>query len=292
MGVLTAEVYDYNEVGFTEGGVHTRTHYFTMVCGSDGRYRFVSKRSQIIDPAQVSVEGYFLSIGQIGEITPEIEAEFALTQAGILDGNILLYHIQHTASGYQMYLYGVNPRTGGVIRSAEIPEQPESSALLRAEVTADGTGVLVFAEDRVILLDSRLSQVEELVLPEEAQGLEYDCSDDGEQLCYVDDTGLWLLRTEDTEPILLAAHPTQPEGERRSVWHRSAVYPAGQLDPGSGSPGRAAPCTIPGMTWMSWKKSWRSRRTTAGRTRRRTMRTKRLSPVCWKAGGYPSIPGQ
>lgn len=109
------------------GGVHTRTHYFTMVCGSDGRYRFVSKRSQIIDPAQVSVEGYFLSIGQIGEITPEIEAEFALTQAGILDGNILLYHIQHTASGYQMYLYGVNSRTGGVIRSAEIPEQPESS---------------------------------------------------------------------------------------------------------------------------------------------------------------------
>ena len=213
MGVLTAEVYDYNEVGFTEGGVHTRTHYFTMVCGSDGRYRFVSKRSQIIDPAQVSVEGYFLSIGQIGEITPEIEAEFALTQAGVLDGNILLYHIQHTASGYQMYLYGVNPRTGGVIRSAEIPEQPESSAQLRAEVTADGTGVLVFAEDRVILLDSRLSQVEELVLPEEAQGLEYDCSDDGEQLCYVDDTGLWLLRAEDTEPILLAAHPTQPEGE-------------------------------------------------------------------------------
>lgn len=65
----------------------------------------------------------------------------------------------------------------------------------------------------MILLDSRLSQVEELVLPEEAQGLEYDCSDDGEQLCYVDDTGLWLLRTEDTEPILLAAHPTQPEGE-------------------------------------------------------------------------------
>lgn len=84
--MLTAEVYDYNEVGFTEGGVHTRTHYFTMVCGSDGRYRFVSKRSQIIDPAQVSVEGYFLSIGQIGEITPEIEAEFALTQAGILVG--------------------------------------------------------------------------------------------------------------------------------------------------------------------------------------------------------------
>lgn len=41
--------------------------------------------------------------------------------------------------------------------------------LLRAEVTADGTGVLVFAEDRVILLDSRLSQVEELVLPEEAR---------------------------------------------------------------------------------------------------------------------------
>ena len=100
-----------------------------------------------------------------------------------------------------------------MIRSAEIPEQPESSALLRAEVTADGTGVLVFAEDRVILLDSRLRQVEELVLPEEVQGLEYDCSDDGEQLCYVDDTGLWLLRTEDTEPILLAAHPTQPEGE-------------------------------------------------------------------------------
>ncbi|MEI3580800.1 MAG: hypothetical protein V8Q30_12910 [Acutalibacteraceae bacterium] len=66
---------------------------------------------------------------------------------------------------------------------------------------------------RVILLDSRLSQVEELVLPEEAQGLEYDCSDDGEQLCYVDDTGLWLLRTEDTEPILLAAHPSQPKGE-------------------------------------------------------------------------------
>ena len=32
IGVLTAEVYDYNEVGFTEGGVHTRTHYFTMVC--------------------------------------------------------------------------------------------------------------------------------------------------------------------------------------------------------------------------------------------------------------------
>ena len=51
------------------------------------------------------------------------------------------------------------------------------------------------------------------IFPEEAQGLEYDCSDDGEQLCYVDDTGLWLLRTEDTEPILLAAHPTQPEGE-------------------------------------------------------------------------------
>ena len=74
MGVLTAELYDYNEVGFTETGVHTRTHYFTMVCGSDGRYRFVSKRSQVIDPAQVSVEGYFLSIGQIGDITPENRA--------------------------------------------------------------------------------------------------------------------------------------------------------------------------------------------------------------------------
>ncbi|MEI3580801.1 MAG: hypothetical protein V8Q30_12915 [Acutalibacteraceae bacterium] len=51
-----------------EGGVHTRTHYFTMVCSSDRRYRFVSKRSQIIDPAQVWVEGCGLSMGQMGEM--------------------------------------------------------------------------------------------------------------------------------------------------------------------------------------------------------------------------------
>ena len=213
MGVLTAEVYDYNEVGFTEGGSHTRTHYFTMVCGSDGRYRFVSKRSQIIDPAQVSVEGYFLSIGQIGEITPEIEAEYGLTQAGTLDGNLLLYHIQHTASGYQMLLFEINPRTGGVVRSAEIPAEPSGEELFRAEVTADGTGVLIFGRERVIQLDSRLTRTGEIQLPEQAAGLEYDCTDDGGQLCYVDDTGLWLLDSDGKKPVLLAEHPTAAEGE-------------------------------------------------------------------------------
>lgn len=213
MGVLTAEVYDYNEVGFTEGGSHTRTHYFTMVCGSDGRYRFVSKRSQIIDPAQVSVEGYFLSIGQIGEITPETEAEYNLTQAGTLDGNLLLYHIQQTASGYQMMLFEVNPRTGGVIRSAEIPAEPAGEELFQAEVTADGTGVLIFARERVIQLDSRLTRTGEVQLPEQAVGTEYDCTDDGEQLCYVDEEGLWLLDSGEKKPVLLAAHPTASEGE-------------------------------------------------------------------------------
>ena len=57
------------------------------------------------------------------DVESHVNLDNTLTQAGILDGNILLYHIQHTASGYQMYLYGVNPRTGGVIRSAE-PDQP------------------------------------------------------------------------------------------------------------------------------------------------------------------------
>lgn len=213
MGVLTAEIYDYNEIGFTEGGVHTRTHYFTMVCGSDGRYRFVSKRSQIIDPAQVSVEGYFLSIGQIGEITPEIEAEYSLTQAGTLDGNLLLYHIQHTVSGYQMLLFEVNPRTGGVVRSAEFPAEPSEEELLRAEVTADGADVLLFARNRVIQLDSRLARTGEILLPEQAMGMEYDCLGAGKRLCYVDEEGLWLLEPGAEEPVLLAAHPTAPEGE-------------------------------------------------------------------------------
>ena len=184
-----------------------------MVCGSDGRYRFVSKRSQIIDPAQVSVEGYFLSIGQIGEITPETEAEYNLTQAGTLDGNLLLYHIQQTASGYQMMLFEVNPRTGGVIRSAEIPAEPAGEELFRAEVTADGTGVLIFARERVIQLDSRLTRTGEVQLPEQAVGTEYDCTDDGEQLCYVDEEGLWLLDSGEKKPVLLAAHPTASEGE-------------------------------------------------------------------------------
>ena len=213
MGVLTAELYDYNEVGFTETGVHTRTHYFTMVCGSDGRYRFVSKRSQVIDPAQVSVEGYFLSIGQIGDITPEIEREFPLTQAGVLDGNILLYHVPHTASGNQMYLDSINPRTGGVVRTARVPAHPEAIGLLRAEVTGDGNGVLVFARDRVMQLDSRLDLMQEVKLSPELQGLEYDCSDSGEQLCYVDDAGLWLRWNAEEKPICLAPHPVASEGE-------------------------------------------------------------------------------
>ena len=212
MGVLTAEIEDYNEVGFTEGGIHTQTHYFTLVCGSDGRYRFVSKRSQVIDPAQVSVEGYFLNIGQIGEITPEVEAELGLTQAGILDGNMLLGETRQGASGYQMLLYGVNPRTGGVMCTAKVPEEASETVLERAEVTADGTGVLVYEEDRVVRLDGRLRQTGETVLPEELAGTEYDCTDDLTAYCWVDDTGLWL-RQGDGEAVLLAAHPEQPEGE-------------------------------------------------------------------------------
>lgn len=105
-----------------------------------GRYRFVSKRSQVIDPAQVSVEGYFLSIGQIGDITPEIEREFPLTQAGVLDGNILLYHVPHTASGNQMYLDSINPRTGGVVRTAEFQRIRRPSGCSGRRSPAMGTG--------------------------------------------------------------------------------------------------------------------------------------------------------
>src|SRR5699024_3844925 len=85
-GILTAEVADYNEVGFTEAGTLNRTHTFTLVYGSAGRYRYVSKSSRITDPMEVAVEGYFLNIGSISGITAADAEELDLRFAGELGG--------------------------------------------------------------------------------------------------------------------------------------------------------------------------------------------------------------
>lgn len=96
-------------------------------------------------------------------------------------------------------------------------------------------------------LDSRLDLMQEVKLSPELQGLEYDCSDSGEQLCYVDDAGLWLRWNAEEKPICLAPHPVASEGEPPI---RLAVRSLCVREPQSlwQKCRRKIPCTTPGTT--------------------------------------------
>ncbi len=209
-GVLTAEVEDYNELGFNDKGEHTRTHYFTLLYGSDGRYRFVSKRSQIIDPADVSVEGYFLNIGRLGGITAEVEREWNLHPAGELGGNMLLYYITQGAEP-TLNLLRVNAKTGGVTYEARLQGGIGENFWL-VQASPDQKQVKVLGERTAWLLDERLNTVQTISIPEQAlHTRSFDVSWDGKLLCYTSGEGLVLRQLEDGSEQLLAEHPGQGE---------------------------------------------------------------------------------
>ena len=209
-GILTAEVADYNEVGFTEAGTLNRTHTFTLVYGSDGRYRYVSKSSRITDPMEVAVEGYFLNIGSISGITAADAEELDLRFAGELGGDMLLTSIGYGAEGHLMLLYRVNPRTGGITASGELITGTEHPW----RVETDGETVLVYGSDRAWQMDASLAAASEIVLPELSG--EYDLADGGSRVVYTDETGLWLWEQDREEPLLLAAHP-DTDGEDGAI---------------------------------------------------------------------------
>ncbi len=206
MGVLTAEVYDYNELGFHDAGEHTRTHYFTLLHGSDGRYRFVSKHSQIINPADVSVEGYFLNIGRIGAITPAILEKLDIHPAGELGGDMLLYYIS-VADPSVLTLIRVNSRTGGIVCEAQLTaEEGEGFWLVQAD--AARSQVKVLGDGGGWLLDERLQVKAKVSLPNgEVQPRSFDISSDGRLLCYTTSQGLYLYQAGEESPLLAAQHP-------------------------------------------------------------------------------------
>lgn len=204
-GNITAVIADYNAVDFGDPGTLTQLHYLTMVSSSTGQYRFVSCRTQLANPMNVSLEGYFNRVSEVGSYSAEMAFENGLGQLGLMGDDLLLGTTRYSRGSAYLELLAFSPTENTVVAQRTI--EAESPTVFLA-VRALSDGVVVKTDHNVLLLDKGLNTVDTLELPSvitDLQPVSYGVSNDLSTLYYVDEEGLCQYQNDSRS--LLLPHP-------------------------------------------------------------------------------------
>ena len=212
-GQVTAVFEDYNRSGFQEQGTLNKIHYLTMTPATDGAYRFLSKRSELANPTNVSVEGYFMGHATLAGFTPDDAYDNNLNEGIALGGNLLLYSVRYGKEEARLNLYLIDPSFGELITQQTITGSLQTTFW---DLRAQGDGVCIRTNLGVIYLDSTLTETQRIELPlEEIPSFDpygYDISSDQNWMVYTDTQGVHLRDlTGGVEDQLLASHPSPAE---------------------------------------------------------------------------------
>lgn len=217
-GYITAVFEDYSALGFQDQGTLTRLHYLTLVPGSEGEYRFASKRSELVNQSTVSAEGYFLSLATIADMTPD-QAYASDLESLSLGEELLLYSMRYTSEAARLTLYRISPATGNLLGKQVIESGPSTIFL---SLKAGKGELLVKTNQAVIRLEATgdMEKTGEIRLPLEKiptfDATDYDITEDCSRLVYSDGEGVKFYQLKTGLSSLIVAHPTKEEASASS----------------------------------------------------------------------------
>lgn len=207
-GEIEATFEDYNALGFRDEGTLTKIHYVVLLPTSDNSYRFLSKRSELANPEEISVEGYFTGYSEFGGFTPDNFADLDFSYGQMVGENLLLQTVKYTKDSAVLNLYLISYDYGKLLSTHTITGPATTSFW---DVKTNENTVLVKTNTHIYMLDENLDEISQTLLPlslaPEMDAFGYDVTFDMEKLVYSDDVGIHLYNFRNREQTMLVPHP-------------------------------------------------------------------------------------
>lgn len=210
-GEIEAVFEDYNRLGFRDDGTLTKYHYLTMLPTSDGGYRFLSKHSELANPEEISVEGYFTGHKTLGDFTADAAHDMGFFEGLSLGKNVLFYTVKYTKDSATLDLYLFGYDYGKLIASHSISSAAGTSFW---DIKTNENTVIIKTNETIYMLDENLKEISRTLLPlssvPELDAFGYDVTFDLEKLVYSDPVGIHIYNFRSREVDMLVPHPHGP----------------------------------------------------------------------------------